>query len=169
MKDIVLDNFMRVLDNYAYDFQTLYKQNLLKGDWKASGNLINSVNCSVKENGKTITVQMSLLNYWKYTEIGRGPTRNMGDGTLRLKILQWIEDKGIEPRDNSSLPRQKKLERMSYAIANSIHKNGWKKKSLDKPYITTFNALNDKYMHLFEEALQEDWKNTAIMLWNGLK
>lgn len=169
MAEYELTNFMAVLNEYANDFQNLYKKNLEKGDWKASGKLINSVNCFVTERGKTITVQMSLLDYWKYTEIGRGPTKKSGSGAVRLKILDWIKDKGIEPKDNSNLPREKKLERMSYAIANSIHKKGWKKQPIDKPYATTLDELNSRYMPLFEQALQKDWENIAMIIWNGLK
>lgn len=163
-----LPNFERVLNEYAREFQAVYKANLLKGDWKASGNLIDSVKTLISVNGKTVTVQMSVADYYKWVEVGRGPTKNFGNGKLRFKILQWIKDKGIEPRDNSNLPREKKLERMSYAITNKIHQFGWTKQATDKPYATTLNEVNTKYIPLFEQALKEDSEQVIAIIWNNV-
>lgn len=163
-----LPNFERVLNDYAAEFEAVYKANLLKGDWKASGNLIDSVDTFISVNGKTVTVKMEVANYFKWVEVGRGPTKNFGNGNLRFKILQWIKDKGIQPNDNSSLPREKKLERMSYAITNKIHKYGWTKKATDKPYATTLRDVNNKYMPLFKEALKEDSEQIIAIIWNNI-
>lgn len=162
-------NFLRVLDKYAADFQKAYKDNLEKGDWKASGKLINSVKCYVTHNGNAYTVQMSLLDYWKYTEYGRGKTYNNGNGAVRRGILEWLKAKGIEPNDRSSLPREKKLERMSFAISKSIHENGWKKQANDKPFKTTLDAINAAYMPQIEAALKQDCEKIIGIIWNGVK
>lgn len=163
-----LPNFERVVNEYAREFEAVYKSNLLKGDWKASGKLIDSVHTFITVNGKTATVQMSLLDYWKYTEVGRGPTKKGGNGALRLNILQWIKDKGLQPNDNSNLPREKKLERMSYAITRKIHNLGWTKQATDKPYATTLDELNSKYLPLFEDALKQDTEQIVAIIWNNI-
>jgi hypothetical protein len=50
---------------------------------------------------------------------GRGPTKlgNSGGPTLREAILQWIDDKGIQPETGTR-------EGLSWAISKSIHKKG---------------------------------------------
>ena len=163
-----LDNFERVLNEYALEFEAVYKKNLQKGDWKASGNLINSVHCSINVNGKIVSVQMSVADYWKWVEVGRGPTKNGGSGVLKNAIYKWIQDKGIEPRDTSNIPREKKLQRMSYAISRSIHQKGWKKQATDKPYATSLEEVNAKYLPKIEAALKEDTEKIITIIWNNV-
>ena len=48
---------------------------------------------------------------------GRGPTINDGDGALYRSILQWLNDKGIQPTTGT-------IEEMARNISNKIHKKG---------------------------------------------
>lgn len=47
---------------------------------------------------------------------GRGPTVGGGNGQLRMRIRQWLDDKGIgQPDERNGI---------SYAVTKSIHKRG---------------------------------------------
>lgn len=75
---------------------------------------------------------LSMKDYWKYVEHGRGPTINSGDGAVRRGVKAWIQKKGISPADvlqkmnpeSKRLPFPKALESLSFVIARAIHKKG---------------------------------------------
>ena len=80
----------------------------------ASGNLEKTLNFEV-ENG---VLKVYANRYIGSLIFGRKPTTNSGNGVLKEKIRQWIDDKGIVPKDNIS------KDSLAFVIARSIHKNG---------------------------------------------
>lgn len=94
----------------------------------------------------SLFVDFKMDEHWYYLEYGRGPTRSAPvkkefSKTLagRLYASKWYRKTGADPRswyksrlkhpDKSKiLSDYKKLEKsLAFAIARSIHKNGWKK------------------------------------------
>lgn len=84
---------------------------------RASGNYARSLR---KEVSST-RLQIFGAGYAQQMQNGRRPTVNRGDGSVRLKILEWIRVKGIQPDDPKTT-----IEQLSYAITNKIHREGIK-------------------------------------------
>ncbi len=85
----------------------------------ASGKLEKSIRFEVQ--GATLTVFGE--DYIWYLQNGRKPTQGGGDGSLKRKIRQWIDDKGITPKDNIS------KDSLAFLITRKIHEEGttiWK-------------------------------------------
>jgi len=80
----------------------------------ASGNLEKTLNYEV-ENG---VLKVYANKYIGALIFGRKPTTNSGNGTLKLKIRQWIDDKGIVPKDNIS------KDSLAFLITRKIHREG---------------------------------------------
>lgn len=76
---------------------------------------------------------LSMNDYWKYVEKGRGKTVSGGDGAVRRAMPNWITSKGISPADvlqkmnpkSKRLPFDKAMKTLSYIFARSIHKKGY--------------------------------------------
>ena len=62
---------------------------------------------------------------------GRGKTKDetAGDPTVQEKILQWVKDRGIKPREEGM-----KLSSLAYLIARKIHREGTDKSKWFKIY-----------------------------------
>lgn len=91
--------------------------NFGKSTVDASGELYRSIRSELTDTGFVIYAK----EYAYYLEYGRGPTRNSGDGTLRDRILQWIKDKGITPREGTD---EKAYKSLAYVITRKIHREG---------------------------------------------
>lgn len=99
-------------------------------------------------------------------EYGRGATQNGGNGSLRLRILEWIEHKGITPKD----PKTTK-EELSYAITNKIHREGTE---LYKQYGGQYpgsgllsDVLNDALVDSIRKAVAEYYKKEFVATISG--
>lgn len=80
----------------------------------ASGNLEKTLNYEV-ENG---VLKVYANQYIGAIIFGRKPTTNSGNGILKVKIRQWIDDKGIVPKDNIT------KDTLAFLITRKIHKEG---------------------------------------------
>lgn len=155
-----LKNVIALLEEYATQFETVYKRKLKDDKRIASGRLYRSVKCTVKIMGQYLKVEFNAAEYYKWLENGRPPTRNGGDGSVRRKILEWVKIKGITGRpdpDSGRLPTQ---EQLAYAITNKIHQYGYRggnylketRDELGEGFI--LSALQDALQRDFEEAYE---------------
>jgi hypothetical protein len=100
-------------DRLVKDIQT--KRVTKYGAVNASGRLAKSVNYKV--NGSTLTI--SAEEYIGALEFGRKPTTNGNKpGKLKDVIRQWIDEKGITPKDSIS------KDSLAFLITRKIHKEG---------------------------------------------
>ena len=90
---------------------------------RASGNLAKSLAYAIKDTDTGFNVQITGADYIYYLVNGRKPTRTKkrGSPTLQEIILDWIEVKGIVPREENMT-----IESLSWAISTKIHKDGIK-------------------------------------------
>lgn len=160
-----------LLDEYRNEFVQVLKQRLEQAGRKASGNLINSIDTNIKINGSEIAVYLVSLDYLKQTTDGRPPTKGSGDGEVQRKVFEWILQKNILPKPmqdkngKTYLPTQKQL---SYLIARKIHKQGF---AGDNVLNGVMQELNNKYIPLFNKALEDDFKlylNTILNKINSI-
>lgn len=127
-----------------------YKQQLEKDNAVASGNLINSIEWNiVQKDENTLTLEMSIAEYFVWVELGRRPTQsntNSWNNPIN-DISNWIINKikrgKLIPKPNQEIPTtQKQIQQVSYAIVNKIHKYG-------------YYDYNSQGKHSLEKSLQK--------------
>lgn len=108
-----------VLDKYGAAVCEAYRKELAAKGKNAAGALSGSVRYIVKRETATYAVDLSLADYWKYVEYGRGP----GKFPPPDKILEWVRIKPVIPRpmENGKLPTDKQL---AYLIGRKIARDG---------------------------------------------
>lgn len=147
-------NLEKVLEDFAERARDQYKGLLVNKDMIASGDLYNSVECLVDQNGTTYEVKLELEHYWKFIEEGIRPAGKYKNAGWKIYpfILEWIKIKPVLPRPmaNGKLPSEKSL---AYLITRSIKEHGIKPKPILQE--STLDALR-----IFEtqirDALAED-------------
>jgi hypothetical protein len=74
-------------------------------------------------DGRTLQIFTTRGSALRSLEVGRPPTTGPGDGVVRRKILEWIQQRGISSPDISQ-------ESLAYLISRKIHNEGtiiWRK------------------------------------------
>lgn len=127
---LTFPHLQKVLEEYGEYARNLYQDKLILADKIASGDLLNSCEFLVKQNGTSFSVQLSLADYWKYIEGGamgkesspRGATGKAHFPPMSA-ILQWIKVKPVLPRpdDNGNLPSPQQL---AFLIGRKIYEHG---------------------------------------------
>lgn len=134
----------------AQQLVEMYKQELEYQKVNASGALSNSADFDVDFDEDSITLYFNLAVYWYYIENGRNATG--GGGGQRWsnsvsEIEQWMQNKMAKgwfvPRSNRKIPRTpKEIRRISYAIVQKIHKEG-------------FYSPNHQGLHILQTVLDK--------------
>ncbi len=153
MADTMFPNLLATLEEYGKAFRALYQDKVITADKIATGDLLNSVEYRVVEEGTTYEVRLNLASYWKYIENGRPQGAKMPPPD---KILDWIMAKPVLPRpdDNGRVPTPKQL---SWAIAKGIKKRTDAGPIPGTPIMAeTAAELNAKYRPLIAQAFQKD-------------
>jgi len=119
-------------------FRDEMKKQLAEKGINASGKLDDSVEDLVVTADGFISGSVRALAYWYYTNFGRGPTTRGfgGKGVVREKVRQWIDDKGIVPRDAAN-GRKVTKDELAFLIARKIHRQGYE----GKMYIEDVTAI----------------------------
>lgn len=116
---------------------------------RATLSLLSSIKpIGVVTRGNDVIAGIEMLDYYQYVDGGRGPTRNKGNGGLRLAIQDWIASKGIQVRQSASESGQTVIERnksLAYVIARKIHRKGFKGNKFFSKVINdaTFDELGE--------------------------
>lgn len=115
-----LDRVRSVLEEFADEAADLYRENLVRADSIASGQLFSSVSCRVEQDGRVFLVIMRMEEYWRYLEEGTRP-----HWPPVSAILKWIQVKPVIPRPdaNGRIPTQKQL---AFLISRKIAREGTK-------------------------------------------
>lgn len=147
MELINLENVMSVLEEYGNDVRNLYQDNLIRNNRIASGDLLNSVEYNVVQNGMEYEVTLTLADYWKYIEEGTLPHFPPID-----KILQWVQIKPVIPRPdkNGNIPTPRSL---AYLISRKIAKHGTQG---THDLQSAIDVMNAKYRDKLIIALHDD-------------
>lgn len=150
---------------YASEFERIYKERLREDDFKATGNLINSIETKVKVGDDYYSITFFAKDYFKWVEEGR----KSGKWPPREAILKWIRAKKILPHPDreGNLPTENQL---AFLIQRSIGENGTIKRfeyAGSHIVAETVEQLNEQYLPLFQEALAEDAEHFIIEAFNG--
>lgn len=156
LNDIELTTVKQVLDAYANEVITKYKNALIADDKTATGNLIRSLNTNVVFRGVNINVYLNLADYWYYVEHGRKP----GKFPPIDKIHAWVIQKPVIPRefDNGKLPTTNQL---AYLIGRKIAREGIKP---GNQLHNTLEQCNKIYLTKLQAALQADFDKFSIKI-----
>lgn len=158
MADNDFPNLSAALEQYAAEFRNLYQDKLIAADRIATGELLNSVDYRVVQDGTVYEVRLSLAEYWRYIEDGRPQGSRMPPPAA---ILRWIMAKPVLPRpdDRGRVPTPQQL---SWAIAKGIKKRtdagpipG------DRSMASTAQELNARWRPIIAQAFAAD---TAAVL-----
>ena len=110
-------------------FREAMKEQLSSKNINASGKLDDSIEDIMVTSDGFVSGSVRALSYWYYTNYGRGPTvrGSSGKGVVREKVRQWIDDKGIVPRDAAN-GRKVTKDELAFLIARKIHRQGYEAK-----------------------------------------
>lgn len=134
-----------------------YKNELRRKNAVASGDLINfQWDITPSENG--LKLQFFLPEYWRYIEYGRRPTVNKGDGKLQEKILRWIEEKDITPKDGIS------KKSLAYLITRKIHREGYKGRNCLQNALNDSKVLEQQFVDIVADIYAKEVKDMIIQL-----
>jgi hypothetical protein len=170
-QSLTLNAIEEVLMKYAKKFASLTAENIrnnkLGGDTNASGALESSIKITpVKFMGKAYTIEVNMLEYWKYVNYG---TRGTENGLPNRKmppiksIITWIKDKQISLTDNGYKKNGKVkkvksnlLQATAYKIANKIKKYG-----TEGTFFVTYaiDDIRDDLTKDLRKAIKRDFTN----------
>ena len=138
-------------------FREAMKEQLSSKNINASGKLDDSIEDVMVTSDGFVSGSVRALSYWYYTNYGRGPTVNgsSGKGVVREKVRQWIDDKGIVPRDAAN-GRKVTKDELAFLIARKIHRQGYEAKLyISEVEEQVLPEISDK----IEQALFKDLDN----------
>lgn len=147
-----------VLEQYGLAIQDLYKNKLIEGNIKASGELYDSVRYITSFEGNKYEISLNLAEWWKYIEYGTSPHWPPVDA-----ILEWIRVKPILPYEgaNGKLPTENQL---AYLIGRKISEKGTEAKPVLEQSI---EQINEQYLPLIYQAIDEDLDGIALTIINN--
>jgi len=120
---------------------------------RASGNYANSLAKQVNRTVQGYKLVITAPRYAGAMEDGRRPTQSgslsASGPTLKDAILQWIQVKGIRPREP-----QMKLETLAYLIARKIHREGIKVPNQYNAGGVISNVLTEQKIFEFVKKIQ---------------
>lgn len=150
----------KVLEQFGKELVDAYISNLDQRSIHASHKLADSVKYELVAGERTMAIDISLAEYWKYVEYGR----KAGKFPPLRSIEQWIKVKGIQPmtRTQSSVMkwvrhkgrihrhdgRVPSIKSLAYLIGRKIAEEGIQ----PRPILTT--AIDDVYKR-FAEAIDK--------------
>lgn len=160
-QEIRWDNTRAVLEQYARQFVAQYRENLAKGNRNASSRLADTVKAEVEVSETTISVELTLQDYWYYVDNGR----KAGKMPPISKIEEWIKVKPVIPRPfGKSQKRIPSPRSVAFLIARKIGREGTKgTHDLRNASDYTYNAFK---AHL-EQAIAEDVGNYTATIFRG--
>lgn len=140
-------NLKEVLVAYGEALEEQYREEIANKNAFASGRLFDSVKSIIETDDKAFEVSLSLEEYWKWVENGRGP----GKFPPLDKIEEWIRIKPVAPYPDSQ-GRVPTVKQLAFLIGRKIAEEGTEGQHLLE------DALNNTqdWERLIEEAIDMD-------------
>ena len=132
------DGILRIIQNWGNELISNFRSNLQKNKSLASNRLFSEIEPEITGTKTGYNLKIQMLDYWKYVENGRPPTRtnSPSNPTLQKSIEEWIVNKGIQVRTSNNQDRRTAIKSLAYVIARKIHRNGTKARPFISPALT---------------------------------
>jgi hypothetical protein len=140
-------NLKEALETYGQVLEDEYREQIADAGAFASGQFFDSIRHMLIIEDRTYELVLSLEDYWKYIEEGRGP----GKFPPLDKIEEWIRIKPISPYPDAKgrVPSNKQL---AFLIGRKIAEEGTEGKHLlDKAMEST-----QDWLELIYDAIDKD-------------
>lgn len=140
-------NLKEALETYGQVLEDTYREEIARTGAFASGRLFDSIHHIVTVEDHTIDLSLSLEDYWKWVEEGRGP----GKFPPLQKIEEWIRIKPVAPYPDARgrIPSNQQL---AFLIGRKIAEEGTEGKHL---LDISIESTQD-WIALIEEAIDLD-------------
>lgn len=140
-------NLKEALEMYGQVLEDTYREQIANTGAFASGRLFDSVHHIIEINDSTIDLCLSMEEYWKWVEDGRGP----GKFPPLDRIEEWITIKPVAPYPDAQgrVPSNKQL---AFLIGRKIANEGTEGKHL---LDATIESTQD-WIDLIEDAISKD-------------
>ena len=153
--DIKWTTLERVLNEFADAFIQNARDNLQADGSIATGELYDSFEKIIEIGEDSYSVKISLADYWKYVNGGRGPGKFPPPDAIR----RWIEVKPIEPSPING--RTPTVDQLTFLVSRKIAREGIEPTNF-------FDEAREATIRDFEErislAIQEDVSNFILGL-----
>lgn len=106
----------------------------------ATGRTSRSLELVTRNNNSAVGFNVSGDIGWAYVEQGRGKTLKTGNGEVLKAIKEWIDAKGITPKDGIS------KDALAYLITRKIHREGTKLFILNQRRDIYTSLITDEYI-----------------------
>lgn len=154
--DIKWTKLTEVLNEFADTFIQIARDNLQANQSNASYNLYNSLEKIIEVGEDHYSVKISLADYWKWSENGRGPGKYPPPDAIR----SWIEVKPVVPQADMN-GRTPTVEQLTFLISRKIAEEG----TNPQPF---FEPAKEEAIRQFEDrisyAIEEDVSNYILEL-----
>ena len=149
---------LRIIQNWGNEFIKALQNNLLKKKSKATGQLYEKIEPSFKQTDTGYKMTISMMDYWKYIEDGRPPTKGGGNGKVYRNIFEWIKYKPDLQREIARSPdRIAATKSLAYVITRKIHREGTQPKPFIAPALkqVTTQTLAERVGKYIADTLGE--------------
>jgi len=110
----------KILDKAQTRLREITVNKLFEKDLNATGNLVKSIQFVAEPTQVGNALYLEMEDYGFILDSGRGPASTQSSVSWRPSLIQWIRARNIRPQPGVT------VEQLSYAIYNSINKNGYK-------------------------------------------
>ena len=161
--DIKWTTLERVLNEFADEVITTARGNLDTNNTNASGELSGSIEKIVDIGEDSFSVKISLVDYWKYVENGRGPGKFPPPEAIR----RWVTIKPVEPSPLNG--RTPTVDQLAFLIGRKIANEGTNPQPFFQPAVDealrTFSgaidkAIEDDVADFIQEAVERMFGET---------
>jgi hypothetical protein len=145
--DIKWLNLTKVLNEFADEVIALARQNLTDNGTNATYELFNSLEKIIEIGEDHYSVKISMADYAKYVENGRGPGKYPPPGVIE----NWIEIKPVTPSAvDGKVPSVKQL---TFLISRKIANEGTEAQPFLEPAV---EEVLSRYETLIDQAINDD-------------
>ena len=174
----VLDIELSKLYDYGRQIIEKYKEELKIVNAVASEDLLKSIEWTIKRvDDNTLTLEMSLFDYWYYIEYGRNPSVGNSEWENPIQDLtRWIRYKinqgSLIPKPDYQIPTtQKEIVRFANAIYSKVTKYGFYEYNVEGKHPlenTLKKSIADGLVDKFCNAVGGELANEIVVELNKL-
>jgi len=146
-----------ILNDYGNKARKDIKELLKSSNVVASAKLVKSVDYSIKESLNGIILEIEYIKYGEFVKKGRKRGRKMPPVK---SIKQWMNDKGIRPRDKRGRFQKKNV--AAYLIAKKIKEKGIKPFDFTYPLYEDMQKLISQITKELKSKLEKDIKKDIL-------